>query len=94
MRTVYHAENLIDAHLVKDALERDGIPAFVSGEYLTGSQLPARDLIEVMVPDGAVEQAEKRVREVEQLLAAPHVSADGVEDDPAPDPTGDGMVLA
>ncbi|HET7299250.1 MAG TPA: DUF2007 domain-containing protein, partial [Oleiagrimonas sp.] len=36
MHTVYHAETLIDAHLVKDYLEQAGVPAFIAGEYLTG----------------------------------------------------------
>ena len=55
MHIAYHAESLIDAHLVKDALERAGIPAFVSGEYLTGGvgQLPAIDYVAVMVPEAA-----------------------------------------
>ena len=59
MRTVYHAESLVDAQLVKDALEAAGIPAFISGAYLMGGigQLPARDLVTVMVPDPAVEEA-------------------------------------
>ncbi len=59
MRIVYHAESLFDAQLVKDALETAGIPAFISGAYLTGGigQLPARDLVTVMVPDPAVEEA-------------------------------------
>ena len=59
MRTVYHAESLVDAQLVKDALEAAGIPAFISGAYLMGGigQLPARDLVRVMVPDPAVEEA-------------------------------------
>ena len=71
MRTVYHAENLIDAHLVKDALEREGIPAFISGEYLTGGigQLPARDLIAVMVPDSSLEVALPTVQALEALMA-------------------------
>jgi hypothetical protein len=71
MRTVYHAENLIDAHLAKDMLEQAGIPAFIAGEYLTGGigQLPARDLIAVMVPDSSVEEASRRVRELESVLA-------------------------
>ncbi|MDE3209610.1 MAG: DUF2007 domain-containing protein, partial [Pseudomonadota bacterium] len=45
MHIAYRAESLIDAHLVKDALERAEIPAFVTGEYLTGGvgQLPAMD---------------------------------------------------
>ena len=43
MHIAYRAETLIDAHLVKDALEREQIPAFIAGEYLTGAvgQLPA-----------------------------------------------------
>ena len=63
MRTVYHAESLVDAQLVKDALEAAGIPAFVSGAYLTGGigLLPARDLVTVMVPDSAVEEAARIV---------------------------------
>ncbi|GAP66018.1 hypothetical protein MBSD_n1320 [Mizugakiibacter sediminis] len=71
MRTVYRAESIIDAHLVKGALEQAGIPAYVAGEYLTGGigQLPARDLIAVMVPDSLVAAAEPRVRELQQALA-------------------------
>ncbi|TBR37076.1 MULTISPECIES: DUF2007 domain-containing protein [Dyella] len=73
MRIAYRAESLIDAHLVKDALERAEIPAFVSGEYLTGGvgTLPALDYVAVMVPDASQDAAEAVVREVEaQLLEA------------------------
>jgi len=31
MHIVYHAESLIDAHLVKNALEQAEIPAFIAG---------------------------------------------------------------
>lgn len=81
MRTVYHAENLIDAHLVKDALEREGIPVFIAGEYLTGGigQLPARDLIAVMVPDGSVDAAAPKVHEIEVLLGESR--AEAIRDD-------------
>ncbi len=70
MRTVYRAENLVDAHLVKDALENAEIPAFIAGEYLMGGvgQLPALDYLAVMVPDSAVPTAENIVREVEASL--------------------------
>jgi len=73
MRTVYHAEGIVDAHLVKDALEHAGIPAFVNGEYLIGGmgQLPARDFLTVSVPDVAVEAAVPVVREVGEMLRAP-----------------------
>lgn len=71
MRTVYHAESLIDAHLVKDALEQAGIPAFISGEYLTGGvgQLPARDLIAVAVPDSCIDAAAPILRDVDARRA-------------------------
>ncbi|MGN6788821.1 MAG: putative signal transducing protein [Rhodanobacteraceae bacterium] len=73
MRTVYHAEGIVDAHLVKDALEQAGIPAFVNGEYLIGGmgQLPARDFLTVSVPDVAVEAAAPVVREVTDMLRTP-----------------------
>ena len=51
MKIVYQAENIIDANLVKNALEHDGISAFVSGQYLTGAagELPPIALVNVMV---------------------------------------------
>jgi hypothetical protein len=44
---VYEAENIIDANLLKNALEAEGIQAFVSGQYLTGAagELPALALV-------------------------------------------------
>lgn len=59
MRIVYDAANLIDAHLVRHALEQADIPAFVRGEALLGAigELPAVGLVTVAVPDSAWEQA-------------------------------------
>ena len=53
MKIVYRAENIIDANLVKNALEHEGIPAFVSGQYLTGAagELPPLALVNVMVAE-------------------------------------------
>lgn len=53
MKIVYEAENIIDANLVKNALEHDGIAAFVSGQYLTGAagELPPIALVKVMVAE-------------------------------------------
>lgn len=70
MRIVYRAENLVDAHLVKDVLDREGIPCFINGEYLIGGigQLPARDFIAVSVPDVCVTAAEPCVREIVAML--------------------------
>jgi hypothetical protein len=51
VQIVYEAENIIDANLVKNALEHEGIVAFVSGHYLTGAagELPPMSLVKVMV---------------------------------------------
>jgi hypothetical protein len=71
MRIAYHAETLVDAHLVKNALEQAEIPAFIAGEFLTGAigQRPARDFLAVMVPDAAAEAAEAIVRVIDGQLA-------------------------
>ncbi|WP_099654620.1 MULTISPECIES: putative signal transducing protein [unclassified Rhodanobacter] len=84
MHTAYRAENLIDAHLVKHALEAGGIPAFIAGEYLTGAvgQLPAMDYIAVMVPEAALADADAIVAEVEAQLAE---ARQVMRDDPLPD---------
>lgn len=59
MRTVYEAANLIDAHLVRQALEGAGIPAFVRGEALVGGigEVGVFGLLAVMAPDAAWPQA-------------------------------------
>ena len=79
MRIAYHAETLIDAHLVKDALERAEIPAFIAGEFLTGAvgQLPARDFVAVMVPEAAAEAAEGIVRAIDAQLAEARAAWNG-----------------
>ncbi len=63
MRTVYEAENIIDAMLVKHALEDAEIPAYVAGAHLSGAigELPMAGLIRVQVPDGAGIEAEQIV---------------------------------
>ena len=86
MRVVYHAESIVDAHLVKDALEHAGIPAFVTGEHLIGGvgQLPARDFLGVSVPEVCVEAAAPVVGEMVAMLRAP--VAEARDDAPAPVP--------
>ena len=66
MQTAYHAESIVDAQIAKDALDAAGIPAFIAGAALIGGvgQLPARDFIRVMVPDVALEDAQRVVAEV------------------------------
>lgn len=70
MKIIYRAENIIDANLVKNALALDGIDAFISGEYLTGAigELPAWNLVAVMVGDDDVEPATAIAREIDAAL--------------------------
>lgn len=70
VKIVYQAENIIDANLVKGALAQEGIIAFVSGEYLTGAigQLPAWDLVAVMVAAHDIERAAPVVQAIDTAL--------------------------
>ncbi|GLQ47067.1 hypothetical protein GCM10007862_21180 [Dyella lipolytica] len=83
MRIVYRAQNLIDAHLVKDALESVDIPAFIAGEYLTGGvgQLPALDYVAVLVPASSVDAAEPIVREIDGALTEARLAIEEQDDD-------------
>ncbi len=82
MQIIYRAANIIDANLVKAALEQAGILAFVNGEYLTGGvgQLPMSDLVSVMVADPDVERARHVADEVDAALRVEV----GKQDDPLP----------
>ena len=64
MKPVYDAANLIDAHLVRHALEDAGIPGFVRGEALTGGmgELPLYGMVQVCVPEAAWPEADAIVR--------------------------------
>jgi hypothetical protein len=59
MKVVYEAANLIDAHLVRHALEAEEIPVFLRGESLLGGmgELPLFGVIAVCVPDVVFPQA-------------------------------------
>lgn len=78
MRVVYEAANLIDAHLVRHALEGAGIPAFVRGEALLGGvgELPACGLVAVCVPDVAWPDANALVRALPLVAGEPRASDD------------------
>jgi hypothetical protein len=71
VKIVYRAENIIDANLVKNALEAEDIPAFVSGYYLTGAigDLPPMSLINVMVAGIDFERATAVAQRVDADLA-------------------------
>jgi hypothetical protein len=66
MRVVYEAAGIIDAHLIRHALEAADIPVFVKGEALLGGmgELPMFGLVQVCVPDSAWLQAREVVQSV------------------------------
>ena len=77
MKVVYEAANLIDAHLVRHALEAAEIPVFLRGEQLLGGmgELPLFGLIAVCVPDVAWPQARDIVASL-PLNQAPETAED------------------
>lgn len=87
MKVVYEAANLIDAHLVRHALEETGVPVFLRGEALLGGmgELPLFGVVAVCVPDSAWPEARALVEKLP--IAMP--PAAGWDDDEAgalPDP--------
>ena len=66
MQVVYRANNLIDAHLAKHALEGVDIPVFVFGESLLGGagELPLFGVLRVCVPDSYLDEATACLREL------------------------------
>jgi hypothetical protein len=86
MRIVYAAENLVDAHLVKGALEAAGIPAHVAGEYLTGAmgELPALGLVSVMVAEHLLPAAREIAEACDAQLREARSLAGGDDELPGP----------
>ena len=81
MRIVYQAENIIDANLVKNALENAGIAAYVGGQYLTGAmgELPPMGLVNVMVSEMEWPQARAIAEDIDAELTQRRSAPD---DDP------------
>lgn len=68
MKNIFDASNTIEANLLKNILEQEGVAAYISGEYLQGGmgELPAMGLVSVMVEDEDCQRAEKIIRDWEQ----------------------------
>ena len=83
MIIIYRAANIADAHLIRQLLEAESIPAFIQGEYLQGAvgELPANTEIRVHVADENAEAARSIVDEWES--AEPVVADDDVSEDEA-----------
>jgi hypothetical protein len=87
MKVVYEAANLIDAHLVRHALEAEEIPVFLRGEQLLGGmgELPLFGVIAVCVPDVAL----PRAREIVQAMPLGQDAAAAEDDDVLREGDGD-----
>jgi hypothetical protein len=59
MKTVLHALNSLEAHIIKGLLASEGITSNILGEYLQGAmgELPANGLIRVVVNESDYDQA-------------------------------------
>lgn len=87
MRVVYEAANLIDAHLVRHALEDAGLPVFLRGEQLIGGmgELPMFGIIGVCVPEAALPEARAIVAGLPITSAASAAETDTGHEPPLPD---------
>lgn len=59
MNTVLHALNSLEAHIIKESFESEGIASNIVGEYLQGAmgELPVSGLIRVLVDECDYQQA-------------------------------------
>lgn len=64
MRVVYEPSDLIDAYVVKGALEHTGIPVYLRGEHLVGGigGVPVIGLYALCVPDACATDAQAQVQ--------------------------------
>jgi hypothetical protein len=92
MRVVYEAANLIDAHLVRHALEDAGLPVFLRGEQLVGGmgELPLFGVIAVCVPESALPAAREIMASLPIAVETP-VADSEIDLDP---PLADGARFA
>lgn len=65
MIIIYHANNSLDANMVKSLLAQHNIPAYILGEHLQGGvgDLPASDLVKVAVHQENQTNARKIIEE-------------------------------
>jgi hypothetical protein len=68
MEKVFEASNGLEAHLIRDLLERAGVPSRIDGEFLTGGigELPVGNLVAVSVAPEHVAEAREIIADWEQ----------------------------
>jgi len=65
MKSVYEAATGLEAHMILNLLQQEGIDAQVEGEYLQGGvgELQAMDIVRVVVPEQYFDQAIKIIEQ-------------------------------
>jgi hypothetical protein len=73
MRTLYEASNSLEAHMILNLLELQGLSGRIDGEYLQGGmgELPAAGLVRVMVAEEDYQAAKEIVNKWEASQPAP-----------------------
>lgn len=68
MNRIYEAENGVEAHMLKDLLEREGIDAQVEGEFLQGAVggIPPVGLVGIQVNESDIEKAKEIIASFER----------------------------
>lgn len=64
MRKLCDAGDIIQAHLIRHALEAEDIPVYIQGEHLVGAvgELPATGVLAIWVPEAALPRATQLLR--------------------------------
>ncbi len=67
MKTLYQASSALEAHMILNLLETEGISGRIDGEFLQGGvgELPAAGLVRVMVAEDDYQAAKEIVNEWE-----------------------------
>lgn len=82
MKTLYQASNSLEAHMILNLLEIEGIAGRIDGEFLQGGigELPAAGLVRVMVAEEDYPAARKIIERWE--AAQPPQSTYGTQTEP------------
>lgn len=94
LKTVFHANDIVEAHIVASMLQAEGIKTFVGGHYLQGGVggLAVQDFADVQVLEDDVVQAHSLIAEYESSIASSAEGSSRAEKDAqvsVPSPDGD-----
>lgn len=73
MKIVFQAENIAEARMIADMLEREGIQAEIEGEHLAGAAggVPAMGMVKVLVPENDAKSSEELISSLRWNESAP-----------------------